>query len=98
MGTLYRVSDEAYDGEIVALKTVRLDAPAAERPESVERFQRQFQMLTQLRHPNLVSVYDYGITAEGELYFTMEWIEGQDLASHQNPRVQAILNTAHELL
>ena len=45
----------------------------------MERFRREFQILTQLQHPNLVSVYDFGITIEGDLYFTMEWIEGQDL-------------------
>jgi len=79
MGTLYRVSDEARDGEIVALKIVHLRGSAAEAAESVARFQREFQLLTQLRHPNLVSVYDYGVTTAGELYFTMEWVEGGDL-------------------
>ncbi len=78
MGVLYRVSDEARAGEIIALKTVRLDTLAAEG-ERVERFQQEFQLLTQLQHPNLVSVYDYGVTAEGELFFTMEWVEEQDL-------------------
>ncbi|MCP4542136.1 MAG: AAA family ATPase [Chloroflexi bacterium] len=81
MGVLYHVSDEAQDGEIVALKTVRLDVPTAEVPQRVEHFQREFQILTQLRHPNLVSVYEFGITTEGEIYFTLEWIEGPDLES-----------------
>jgi len=85
MGTLYRVSDEAREGEVVALKTVRLRGAAAEAPENVERFQREFQLLTQLRHPNLVSVYNYGITTEGELYFTMEWVEGGDLEPSLRP-------------
>ncbi|MCP4536397.1 MAG: protein kinase [Chloroflexi bacterium] len=79
MGMLYHVADEAQDGEIVALKTVRLNVPAAETSQRVEHFQREFQILTQLRHPNLISVYDYGMMADGGLYFTMEWIEGQDL-------------------
>jgi serine/threonine protein kinase len=79
MGALYRASDEAREGEVVALKTVMLDVPAGEEPGHVEQFQREFKILTQLHHPNLVDVYDYGITAEGELYFTMEWIEGYDL-------------------
>ncbi|MCP4536402.1 MAG: tetratricopeptide repeat protein [Chloroflexi bacterium] len=79
MGTLYRVSDEAQGSEIIALKTVRLNVPAAEAPRRIEYFQREFQTLTQLHHPNLVSVYDYGIMTEGKLYFTMEWVEGQDL-------------------
>ncbi len=85
MGILYRVSDEAKDSEIIALKTVRLNLPKAETPDSIERFQREFQLLTQLRHPNLVSVYDYGITTEGELYFTMEWIEGGNLEPTEQP-------------
>jgi len=90
MGTLYRVSDEAHrhrsqEGEIVALKTVKLRGPAADSPERVEHFQREFQLLTQLRHPNLVSVYDFGITTEGDLYFTMEWVEGEDLEPSRRP-------------
>ncbi|MCP4542137.1 MAG: tetratricopeptide repeat protein [Chloroflexi bacterium] len=83
MGTLYHVSDEAKDDELVALKTVRLDIPEAETSEVVERFRREFQLLTRLRHPNLVSVYDFGITTEGDIYFTMEWIKGQDLEPGQ---------------
>ncbi|MCP4536394.1 MAG: serine/threonine protein kinase, partial [Chloroflexi bacterium] len=79
MGMLYHVADEAQDGEIVALKTVRLNVPDAETSQRVEHFQREFQILTQLHHPNLISVYDYGIMTDGGLYFTMEWIEGQDL-------------------
>jgi len=85
MGILYRVSDEARDDEIVALKTVMLDAPTMEAAEGVERFQREFQILTQLRHPNLVSVYDFGVTTGGELYFTMEWIEGRSLEPTEQP-------------
>jgi len=90
MGILYRASDEAHhdgarNGEIVALKTVKLNLPGTETSEGVERFQREFQLLTQLRHPNLVSVYDFGVTTGGELYFTMEWIEGQNLEPSRHP-------------
>ncbi|MCP4536398.1 MAG: tetratricopeptide repeat protein [Chloroflexi bacterium] len=81
MANLCCASDEARDGEIVALKMVSLDPLAAGTDGVEERFRREFQILTQLHHPNLVSVYDYGIMSGGELYFTMEWIQGQDLAS-----------------
>ncbi|MCP4542139.1 MAG: hypothetical protein GY832_33875 [Chloroflexi bacterium] len=63
MGMLYRVVDEVQNSEIVALKMVRLER-AGEGSERVGHFQREFQLLTQLYHPNLVSVHDYGITAE----------------------------------
>lgn len=79
MSTLYCVSDEAREGELVALKTVELSASGARTSESVERFRREFQILAQLRHPNVASVYNYGITAGGDLYFTMEWAKGQSL-------------------
>ena len=62
-----------------------MNIPAMETSESVERFQREFQLLSQLRHPNLVSVYDFGVTTEGQLYFTMEWLRGQDLEPRQRP-------------
>ncbi len=81
MGTLYRVSDETQAGKIVALKMVRLK-DASQVHKRVEHFQREFRLLTQLYHPNLVSVHDYGITTERQLYFTMDWIEGQDLEPH----------------
>jgi len=77
MGTLYRVADEAKEGQVVALKTVLTSADSIS--ERAVGFQREFRLLTQLHHPNLVAVYNYGITVEGELYFTMEWVEGHDL-------------------
>jgi tetratricopeptide (TPR) repeat protein len=76
MGTLYRVSDEIREGRILGLKTVPLNI---QETAGAEYFQREFQLLTQMRHPNLVSVYDFGITIQGEFYFTMEWVKGQAL-------------------
>lgn len=78
MGTVYRVEDAAQaDGAaVLALKTL---AVAGAEPAMVEDFQREFRVLTQLRHPNLVNVYDYGVTRSGTLYFTMDYLEGQDL-------------------
>lgn len=78
-GTLYRASDVTQNDKLVALKVVRLNRPAEEIPEIVGRFQREFQLLTQLRHPNLVMVYDYSVTPQGELYSTTEWIQGRKL-------------------
>ncbi len=79
LGSVYRAADVTRDGKIIALKMVGLNRPANDIPEIVERFQREFQILTQLRHPNLVSVYDYSVTSQGELYLTTEWIQGRKL-------------------
>ncbi len=81
MGILYRVADQVNNGAVIALKTVRLDASSGINLASMESFQQEFQLLTQMHHPNLVDVYSYGVTDQDELYFTMEWVEGQDLKS-----------------
>jgi tetratricopeptide (TPR) repeat protein len=88
MSTLYRVADQAREDEGVALKAVKLEDSVKARQANLERFQREFQILTQLRHPNLVRVYNYGITSAGDFYFTMALIPGQDLESklgHMEP-------------
>lgn len=76
VGVVYRVADEPRDGAVVALKILQVLESV---PDTVEDFRREFRTLTQLRHPNLVSVYDYGVTEAGDLYFTMEYVEGRTL-------------------
>src|SRR5580693_694286 len=73
---------EAFDGSLdrrVALK-VRLvpDAHGSGR-STVTRFLREARTAAQLRHPNVVSVFDFGI--DGDLaYLVMELVEGETLA------------------
>jgi serine/threonine protein kinase len=59
-----------------------------------ERFRREAQVLAQMDHPNLVSVYDLGLLGDDYLYYVMELIEGTDLhyllAQGQMTPVQAV--------
>ncbi len=55
-----------------------LAGPGA-RPQELERFQREVEAVAGLCHPNIVQIYDVG-DVNGRPYFTMEFVEGGDLA------------------
>jgi serine/threonine protein kinase len=71
----------------VAIKL--LPAELAANADFVSRFQREAQTLARLQHPGIVAVHDFGRTAEGHLYFIMEFVDGTDLQNIiHNPGLQ----------
>ncbi len=46
------------------------------------RFQREIDLAATLEHPGIVRLYDSGLTANGQPYLVMEYIEGQPLHEH----------------
>ena len=74
----------------VALKMLLAGAYA--RPAELERFLREAEAVAGLRHANIVQVHDVG-DVDGRPYFTMEFVEGgnlaQKLAGTPQPAVQA---------
>ncbi|MBI5515838.1 MAG: protein kinase [Deltaproteobacteria bacterium] len=77
MGTVYR-AEQAPIGRLVALKVLRRDLGTD--PETVARFQREARTLSQLKHPNTVTIFDFGQTRDGLLYLAMELLEGEMLS------------------
>jgi serine/threonine-protein kinase len=79
-GTVYKAKDKIL-GRMVAIKTIRLEGLAAQGAsleELVDRFEREAQVSAQLRHPNIVTIYDIG-EADGMSYLAMEFIDGVGL-------------------
>ena len=76
MGVVYRARHVRLDRP-VALKMLLTGAHASR--ESRERFAREARIGAGLRHPNIVQVHDMG-DQDGLPYFTMEFVEGGNLA------------------
>ncbi len=47
--------------------------------EAFARFCREAEVMSELRHPNVVQIYDFNTTPDGRPYFVMEHLEGRDL-------------------
>src|SRR5271169_6793772 len=77
MGEVYRATDLAL-GQSVALKF--LPEEASHNPRLLERFHGEVRVARQVSHPNVCRVYDIG-EAEGTPFISMEYVDGEDLAS-----------------
>lgn len=76
MGTVYRAR-RLLIGDAVAVKVLHPEQMADSI--SVERFRREAQTAARLKHPNIVAVYDFGISKDGLAYLAMELVEGESL-------------------
>lgn len=77
MGEVYRVDDLTL-GQAVALKF--LPDQAAHDEGLLERFRNEVRIARRVSHPNVCRVYDVG-EVDGQTFFTMEYVDGEDLAS-----------------
>ncbi len=81
MGVVYAAYDPELDRKI-AVKLLRRDVTTAATTsvgELGKRLLREAQSMAKLSHPNVVSVYDAGSTADGQVFVAMEFVQGQSL-------------------
>ncbi len=75
MGEVYRAIDPALKRE-VAIKV--LPAAFATDPERLARFEREAQLLAQLHHPNIASIFGFH-EADGVRFLSLELVPGETL-------------------
>ncbi len=77
MGVVYRAW-QVKANRVVALKMIRAGVLAGE--SAVQRFRREAEAAAGFNHPHIVPVYEVGVTAGGQPFFSMKLIDGQTLA------------------
>jgi serine/threonine protein kinase len=79
MGLVYR----AYHVQLQRTGAVKVLQGIAPDPDSTARFRHEAQAIAQMRHPNIVNVYDFG-EHDGTPYMIIEYVPGGSLANRLN--------------
>jgi len=88
MGVVYKAYQQSTK-RVVALK-VMLDGPFASETGR-RRFEREVELIAQLKHPNIVTIYESGILS-GKYYLAMDCIDGQRLDAFASIRQLSVKN------
>ncbi len=76
-GMVYLAFQEGMDRH-VALKILK-SSVTAQAPSAKDRFLREVKIISRLKHPNTVTIHDFGETWDGGLYMVLEYVEGETL-------------------
>lgn len=80
MGTVYRA--ERDDGQFTQVVAIKLVRAGLHDPELLKRLRTERQILALLEHPHIARLLDGGITASGQPYIVMEYIEGARITDY----------------
>lgn len=109
MGVVYHATDcltrQAVALKILAVPKELLDFMSRSDSEDLRvSLAREFQFLASLRHPNIVSVLDYGFDPQGQPYLTLELLENAQTITEASAglsvleRVQLLLQVLQALV
>ena len=77
MGTVWLA--ERSDGALKRAVALKLPHNALPRRQLSERFARERDILAALTHPHIARLYDAGVTAQGQPYLALEFVQGEAL-------------------
>lgn len=79
MGTVFLVSDQLTSNQQMALKQINKQVL---NDNTLNIFKQEFEVMTRLKHPHLVRVFDFSFDISQDIYFiTMEYIQGPSLTN-----------------
>ncbi len=77
VGVVYKAKQK-HMNKLVAIKTLMLSNVKNDE-SSFRRFEQEAQAASSLNHANIISIFDFGKTAEGLAYLVMEYLGGKTL-------------------
>jgi serine/threonine protein kinase len=78
MGEVFAAVDQSTGARIALKRMLVPESKHAKQRSPVVNFMREYHALTELRHPRIIAVYDYGVD-RARPYYTMELLDGHDL-------------------
>jgi len=101
MGAVYQALQRPIDRP-VAIKLIAPGLLGAKYDLTVARFRREAAAMAKLKHPNTVRLFEFGVTADEQLFMVMELLDGCDLNHHLSSEgampLQAALAVANDAL
>ncbi|HEY9785536.1 MAG TPA: protein kinase [Candidatus Obscuribacterales bacterium] len=76
MGIIYKARHPVLN-RMVAIKMLH---PHLLSEAIIKRFEQEALAISSLSHPNIIQVYDYGISEHGQPYMVMDFVEGETLS------------------
>ncbi len=84
MGTVWLAHRS--DGRFEGVAAVKLLNVTVTTPESLRRFQQEGTVLARLSHPNIAKLLDAGVSASGQPYLVLEYVDGERIDTYCDSR------------
>ncbi|MBI4850516.1 MAG: tetratricopeptide repeat protein [Acidobacteria bacterium] len=83
-------------GDKVAVKVLNTGVPLSD--VDLQRFELEARSAAKIKHPNIVSIFDFGTTSDGLMYLVMELLEGSSLEKELEEKTSLDLDRTLELI
>lgn len=83
-------------GDSVAVKVLNTGVPLSD--VDLQRFELEARSAAKIKHPNIVSIFDFGTTSDGLMYLVMELLEGSSLERELEEKTFLDVDRALELM
>jgi eukaryotic-like serine/threonine-protein kinase len=88
MGTVYLA--ERHEGDFARRVALKVIGAGPASGELLRRFLAERRILATLEHPNIARLYDAGVSARGDPFFVMEYVEGERIDRYCASRVLSV--------